>query len=167
MPVNRYSRASDWVDGGPVVELTREFDAPIQLVFEAWTNALHLGQWWGPPGFTNPHCLIEPRVGGSIEIDMRGPDGVVYPNRGEVKEIVSPDLLSFTLDVLDQDNVIIIATMNTIRFTARGDRTRIETCAQSLGHSAAAEPHMAGMETGWKQTLSRLTDHLKHSRKLP
>src|ERR1700678_1388251 len=36
--------------------ITREFDAPRELVFKAWTDPKHLAQWWGPRGFTNPVC---------------------------------------------------------------------------------------------------------------
>ena len=58
--------------------ITRVFDAPRALVFQAWTDAKHLAQWWGPRDFTNPVCEIEARAGGAIRIHMRGPDGVVY-----------------------------------------------------------------------------------------
>ena len=40
-------------------------------------------QWWGPAGFTNPRCEVDVRPGGVLCIDMRGPDGTVYPMAGE------------------------------------------------------------------------------------
>ena len=55
----------------PELTITRVFDAPRDLVFEAWTDAKHLAKWWGPHHFTNPVCELDVRVGGAIRIDMR------------------------------------------------------------------------------------------------
>jgi uncharacterized protein YndB with AHSA1/START domain len=41
--------------------LSRVFDAPRELVFQAWTDPKHLAQWWGPKGFTNPVCEVDAR----------------------------------------------------------------------------------------------------------
>src|SRR6266576_3421118 len=67
--------------------LTRVFDAPRELVFKAWTDTKHMAQWWGPNGFTNPVCELDARAGGAIRIDMRAPDGAVYPMKGVFEEI--------------------------------------------------------------------------------
>jgi len=45
MPVNQYSKAADWIEGGPDVKLSREFDAPVTLIFNLWTKSDHLAQW--------------------------------------------------------------------------------------------------------------------------
>ena len=50
------------------VKFTRVFDAPRELVFQAWTDAKHLAQWWGPHGFTNPRCEWDARPGGMISL---------------------------------------------------------------------------------------------------
>jgi uncharacterized protein YndB with AHSA1/START domain len=71
--------------------LVRTFSAPRALVFEVWTDPKHLAQWWGPQGFTNPVCEFDPRVGGAFRIHMRGPDGVTYPMKGIIQEIVPPE----------------------------------------------------------------------------
>src|SRR5687768_2336267 len=78
------------------VVLTRLFDAPRALVFKVWTEPRHLAQWWGPRDFTNPVCELDVRVGGSILIHMRAPDGRVYPMTGTFREIVAPERLVFT-----------------------------------------------------------------------
>src|SRR5260370_12893331 len=59
--------------------LTREFDAPRELVFKVWTDPKHVAQWWGPRGFTNPVCELDLRPAGAILIHIRGPDGTLYP----------------------------------------------------------------------------------------
>jgi uncharacterized protein YndB with AHSA1/START domain len=45
--------------------LTRVFEAPRRLVFEAWTTPEHLAAWWGPSGFTLPVCEMDFRTGGA------------------------------------------------------------------------------------------------------
>ena len=63
--------------------LIRIFDAPRERVWKAWTDPRQVAQWWGPAGFTNPRCEVDVRPGGVLRIDMRGPDGTVYPMAGE------------------------------------------------------------------------------------
>jgi len=59
--------------------ITREFDAPRELVWKACTEAKQVAQWWGPHGFTAPICEWEARPGNKIYVVMRGPDGTDYP----------------------------------------------------------------------------------------
>jgi uncharacterized protein YndB with AHSA1/START domain len=83
------------------ITITRVFAAPRALVFSAWTDARHLAQWWGPKGFTNPVCEFDARVGGAIRIHMRGPDGAVYPMKGEIRELLAPERLVFSHIAID------------------------------------------------------------------
>jgi uncharacterized protein YndB with AHSA1/START domain len=75
--------------------ITRVFDAPRRLVFEAWTKPEHLALWWGPKGFTLPVCEMEFRAGGRFRLVMRGPDGKDYPFQGAYLEIVEPERIVF------------------------------------------------------------------------
>ena len=70
--------------------LTRVFDAPRELVFQAWTEPEHLKQWWGPNGFTTPACEVDLRVGGAWKIVMRFPDGANEHTMQAVYREVSP-----------------------------------------------------------------------------
>jgi uncharacterized protein YndB with AHSA1/START domain len=58
-----------------VIVMTRIYDAPRDLVWEAMTEARHVAQWWGGPGFSNPVCEMEVRPGGLWRHVMRFPDG--------------------------------------------------------------------------------------------
>jgi uncharacterized protein YndB with AHSA1/START domain len=58
-----------------VIVMTRIFDAPRALVWEAMTEPRHVAQWWGGPGFTNPICEMDVRPGGLWRHVMRFPDG--------------------------------------------------------------------------------------------
>jgi uncharacterized protein YndB with AHSA1/START domain len=68
--------------------ITRIFDATRELVWKAWTEPEYVMQWWGPKGFTSPHCEIDFRVGGKFLCCMRAPDGWEGWNAGEYHEIV-------------------------------------------------------------------------------
>ncbi|HEY2662892.1 MAG TPA: SRPBCC domain-containing protein [Candidatus Binataceae bacterium] len=58
-----------------VIVMSRVFEAPRDIVWEAMTEARHVAQWWGGPGFTNPVCEMEVRPGGLWRHVMRFPDG--------------------------------------------------------------------------------------------
>jgi uncharacterized protein YndB with AHSA1/START domain len=136
--------------------ITRLFDAPRALVFAAWTDPKHLAQWWGPQGFTNPVCQFEARVGGSIRIHMRGPDGVVYPMKGEVREIQPPERLVFTSIALDDAGNHILEGLTEVTFDDEDGKTRMTIRTRMAAVVAEAAAHLAGMEPGWMQSIDRL-----------
>ncbi len=74
---------------------TREFDAPRDLVFSVFTDAKHLGRWWGPNGFTTTTSKFEFRNGGVWRFIMHGPDGRDYENRVTFDEIVAPERIVY------------------------------------------------------------------------
>jgi hypothetical protein len=53
--------------------ITRLFDAPIEVVWKAWTDPEYVMRWWGPTGFTSPSCKIDFREGGKFIFHMRAP----------------------------------------------------------------------------------------------
>ena len=74
---------------------TRVFQAPQELVFEAWTDPEHLAHWFGPDGFTITTEKFELKVDGEWKFMMHGPDGVDYPNLIRFKKIERPELLEY------------------------------------------------------------------------
>ena len=70
------------------IVITRLFDAPREMVFNAWADIKQIEQWWGPQGFTTTTEVFEFRPGGRWIHVMRGPDGREYPNVGKFLEIV-------------------------------------------------------------------------------
>jgi uncharacterized protein YndB with AHSA1/START domain len=87
------------VEPGPQdqqVVITRVFDAPRQLVFEAWTDPDHVAKWFGPDGFHTPPDTVEIdlRVGGRYHLRMLQEDtGAQFPLRYEIVELVPPELI--------------------------------------------------------------------------
>jgi uncharacterized protein YndB with AHSA1/START domain len=141
----------------PEVTFTREFNAPRELVFKAWTDAKRLKHWWGPHGFTNTLCELDPRPGGAIRIHMRAPDGTVYPNEGTIQEFVPPERLTLAMGVKDSEGNIILEGVTTVTFTERAGKTTLTLKARILRADAeTAALHLSGMENGWRQALERL-----------
>ena len=74
---------------------TRVFNAPRELVFDAWTDQKHLAQWWGPDGFSTTTRSIDIRAGGVWRFVMHGPDGRDYENRITYVEVMKPKRLVY------------------------------------------------------------------------
>ena len=147
----------------PELVLTRVFDAPRDLVFNAWTDPRHIVRWWGPHGFTNPVCEVDARPGGAIRIHMRGPDGTVYPMRGEFREIVPPERLVLTTAVDEPDGSPRFEVLHTVTFAEQDGKTVLTLTARVIKETAAAAPQLGGMQAGWTQSLERLSTHLAKS----
>ena len=139
-----------------IVVLTRVFDAPRDLVFRAWTDPRQLAQWWGPHNFTNPRCEVDVRPGGALRIDMRGPDGVVYPCAGVFREVVEPERLVFTTAALDAAGNAMFEVLNTVTFVEHQGKTKLTLHAEVASATPQADRFLAGMEEGWSQSLERL-----------
>jgi uncharacterized protein YndB with AHSA1/START domain len=138
------------------VVLTRVFDAPRALVFRTWIEPRHLAQWWGPRDFTNPVCELDARVGGKILIHMRAPNGTVYPMTGTFREIVTPERLVFTAVAEDYAGRALLEGLVTVTFEEQGRQTKLTVREKAVALAPAAGPMLAGMETGWAQSLDRL-----------
>jgi uncharacterized protein YndB with AHSA1/START domain len=138
------------------VVITRTFDAPRELVFEAWTDPAHVAQWWGPRQFTNPVCDWNARPGNAIHVDMRGPDGTLFPMGGTFHEVAPPERLVFTTTALDGA----LEVLNTVTFADDGGKTAMRLQAVVVKASPEADGALAGMHEGWSQSLDKLAEEL-------
>lgn len=77
------------------ITLTRLIDAPRERVFDAWTDAGSLTQWWGPRGFTTTTQAIDVRPDGVWQFTMHGPNGATYPNYMTFETIDRPARLTY------------------------------------------------------------------------
>ncbi|MFI5143108.1 MAG: SRPBCC family protein [Thermoanaerobaculales bacterium] len=149
--------------GGELV-LTRVFDAPRRLVFEMWTNPAHVARWWGPRGFSNPVCELDARPGGEIRIDMRGPDGTVYPMTGIFEEVIEPERIVFTSAALHEQRRLVFEVRDTVTLVERGGKTTQTMRAHVVWKTDEADRYLGGMEQGWSESLDRLRACLKDAR---
>ncbi len=70
------------------LRIVRVYDAPVEAVWDAWTDPEQVAQWWGPRGFTITTHSKELRPGGIWHYTMHGPDGTDYPNKTLYHEVV-------------------------------------------------------------------------------
>ena len=85
------------LDVGADCQITtvREFDAPIGLVFKAWTDSEHLSKWWGPKGFTNSFKEYDLKPGGKWIFTMHGSEKGNYENECVFIKIEKPRLIAW------------------------------------------------------------------------
>jgi uncharacterized protein YndB with AHSA1/START domain len=96
--------------------ITRELNAPMELVWEVWTHPEHISQWWGPDGFTNTISKMDMNPGGEWDLVMHGPDGTDYKNKSLFKEIVKHKKIVY-------EHISTPRFLATIQFEAKGDKT--------------------------------------------
>ena len=70
------------------LRISRVFNAPIELVWEVWTDPNHIKNWWGPNGFTNTITQMDMKPGGEWDLVMHGPDGTDYKNKSVFQEVI-------------------------------------------------------------------------------
>jgi uncharacterized protein YndB with AHSA1/START domain len=86
--------------------VTRIIDAPLEMVWKAWTVPEHVMRWWGPKDYTSPTCKIDLREGGKYVFCMRAPKeqgGQDMYTAGVYKKIVPMERLEFTQGLADKD----------------------------------------------------------------
>ena len=138
------------------IRLTRLFDAPPRLVFEAMTKPEHVKEWWGRlgEGYSVPICEIDLRVGGRWRFVNRHPKGEVAFH-GEYREITPPTRLVFTEIFEDfPDSVSVVST----DFIDEAGKTRMIATARYPSKEVRDMVIASGMSTGAGISYDRLED---------
>ncbi len=138
------------------IRVTRLFDAPRRMVFEAMTKPEHVKQWWGRlgEGYSVPVCEIDLRVGGKWRFVNRHPKGeVVF--YGEYREITPPSRLVYT-EIFEQfpDSVSVV----TADFTDEGGKTRFTATVRYPSLEVRDMVLASGMARGAGISYDRLED---------
>ena len=92
------------------VRITREFDAPIQTVWNMWTDPDLFSQWYGPNGFSVPAAEMDVVVGGTRKICMAmdGPESAMKMwFTGVYKDVTAPKRLIYTESMCDEDGNVL------------------------------------------------------------
>jgi uncharacterized protein YndB with AHSA1/START domain len=140
------------------IRLTRLFDAPRQLVFEAMTEPAHVKQWWGRlgEGYSVPVCEIDLRPGGRWRFVNRHPNGeaVFY---GEYREITPPSRVVFT-EIFEPypDSVSVV----TAELTEENGKTRLTATVRYPSPEVRDMVIESGMARGAGVSYDRLEDLL-------
>lgn len=129
------------------ITLTRLFDAPRALVFEAMTKPEHVRRWWGALSdeYSLPVCEIDLRLGGEWHFIGKGPKGQAPDFYGVYKEIAPPDRLVFTEIFAPFPDV---ESLVTATFTEEDGKTRITVTAAYPSIEVRDMVLKTGMEGG-------------------
>lgn len=138
--------------------INRLIDAPVALVWKAWTDPEHLVRWWGPRGFSNEVEEIAIREGGVWRFIMRGYDGKAYRNRIAYNEIKPMERIAYTID--DDGEGAGPAFEAVATFEPRGERTFLTM--QLVFDSPEMRNAMVdfGAVEGGRSTLDKLEDEV-------
>jgi uncharacterized protein YndB with AHSA1/START domain len=139
------------------LEFTRTYEAPRELVWDAWTDPDQLAQWWGPRGINTPRESIELdlRPGGRMAFDIvDDATGARYPNSGTILEVEPPARLVWSDDGFADGSGKGTAT---VTFTEVDASTTTLTLRLVADFSDTVR---AGAEQGWGTQLDKLVDYL-------
>jgi uncharacterized protein YndB with AHSA1/START domain len=138
------------------IEMTRLFDAPRELVFDAFTNPEHVPHWFGPRGWSVPECQIDLRPGGAWRYVLRGPNGEEMGMSGVYKEITPPERVVTTESFDDYPG----ESVNTLTLTEEDGKTRYTVTVLYPDKDTRDAVLATGMSEGAAETLERLAEHL-------
>ena len=139
--------------------IKRTFDAPVQLVWDAWTQAEHIAQWWGPKGMETRVVSHDLRVGGQWKYVMQMPNGGEFIGEGEYQEIKAPNKLVTTANFRPMTEGV---TME-ILLEANGDQTDFIFNVIHPTEEYCKQQEEMGFYNGWGSTFDRLDELLKAS----
>lgn len=171
-----WDRLAEFLSPNDQFVINRSFDAPLELMFEMWTNPKHFSQWLPPTGFTQEFINVDIKTGGSGFYSMTGPGGMKMYGKINYKEIRKPDRLVYTQIFTDEHGNISRHPMaptwpetmlTTVTLTEEGpDKTRVTIVWEVYGEATAAERETfhqakAGMTQGWTGSFDKLDDYLQ------
>ena len=150
------------------ITIVKVYDAPLERVWQAWTDPKELMQWWGPDNVTIPECEVDLKVGGKFYIVMEaggamGPyKGTKWPMLAQFTAIEPNSKISYSAQAwtegMKEDTLIDQTTE--IVMTEEGGKTKVEIKAAILKTGPKAGMAVQGMEAGFTQQLEKLTTFL-------
>jgi uncharacterized protein YndB with AHSA1/START domain len=155
--------------------ISREFNAPRDLVFKAWTEEEHLLRWMGPKQTPLKRLTNDLRTGGTMHYCMEMPDGTEYWGKWTYRQIIPPEYLEVLVSFADAEGNIArnpwqatwpLQTLSKTTFTEQAGRTTLTlqwTAYAATPEEAAAfaaPQAQAGMKAGWGGTMDKLEEYL-------
>ena len=150
------------------IEFERTYEAPLETVWQAWTNPEMLKQWWGPDNVSIPECEIDLRVGGRIYIVMEageamGPyKGTRWPMEGKYTVVVENSKLAYEAKAWTegQEETTKIDQVSELTLTDENGKTKLKLKATINKIGTDAKMAVEGMQWGYNQQLDKLDNFL-------
>ena len=142
------------------IQINRVYDAPVETVWDAWTDPEQVAQWWGPRGFTLTTHSKDLRPGGIWHYTMHGPDGTDYPNKTLYLEVEEQRKLVYDHGGYDDRPPLFRVT---VLFIPDGEQTRMEMTMAFPSVEEAISTGKFIKEVGGNSTWDRLAEYLDKS----
>ncbi len=139
------------------LHITRVYDAPVKVVWDAWTDPQQVAQWWGPRGFTLTTHSKDLRPGGNWAYTMHGPDGTNYENKTIYHEVVEHSRLVYDHGGNDDRPPLFRVT---VVFAEIDGKTRMDMTMTLPTAEAATEAAKFIRKAGGNATWDRLAEYL-------
>ena len=140
------------------IVMTRVFDAPRDLVFEAHTSCEHMSHWWGPRRYEVGSCEIDFRPGGKWRMVHRSLDGgEEHGFHGEFREIVRPERIVWTFEYEGMPGHV---SVDTLTLEEHDGKTTLTATSRFDSVEDRDGMLQSGMEEGAAETYDRLDEYL-------
>lgn len=141
---------------------TKEIDAPVDAVWNAWVDPKKIAKWWGPEGFHSTVLELDVRDGGRFDVIMYGPDGADYPNLYLFNRVEEERRLVYTN--VGSERFGLAAFQSVFEMEAVGDRTRVVLTAR-FSSAEDKRKHFEEFQAirGAEQLLERLEEQAKQA----
>jgi uncharacterized protein YndB with AHSA1/START domain len=140
------------------IVMTREINAPRDLVFEAHSSCEHLSKWWGPRRYEVADCEVDFRPGGAWRMVHRGSEGQEFGFHGEFREIVRPERITWTFEFEGMPGHV---SVQTVAFDEHDGVTTITSTAVFDSMEDRDGMLQSGMEEGAAESMDRLEEYLE------
>jgi uncharacterized protein YndB with AHSA1/START domain len=172
-----WDRLAEFLSPTDKFVINRSFDAPIDRVFDMWTDPRHLAQWLPPSGFTMKFLKADIKPAGSSFYSMPGGNDVKMYGKAHYREIIKPHLIAYTQEFCDESGKTsrhpmaptFPETFLTIINLAEedGNRTRVTVSTEVYGNASDVERETfhqskAGMTIGWTGSFDKLEEYLNN-----
>ena len=139
------------------IRISRVYDAPVTVVWNAFTDPEQVAQWWGPRGFTLTTHSKDLRPGGVWDYTMHGPDGIDYPNKTLYHEVEEYRKLVYDHGSADDRPPLFRVT---VLFSESEGKTTMEMSMALASAEEAAATRKFIKEVGGNSTWDRLAEHI-------
>lgn len=140
------------------IRIIRIYDAPVEAVWDAWTDPEQVAQWWGPRGFSLTTHSKDLRPGGTWHYTMHGPDGVDYPNKTWYHEVEECAKLVYDHGGYDDRPPLFRVT---VLFSEADGKTKMDMTMTLPTPEAAEETRKFIKQAGGNATWDRLAEYLE------
>jgi uncharacterized protein YndB with AHSA1/START domain len=133
------------------LSIKKVFNAPVKLVWEAWTDSKHIVQWWAPPGMKITIAEHDFKVGGKWKYSMPMPDGNLFISEGIYLEIEHHKKIVTTADFKPMTEGVELHVL----FEDDGEKTNFTFSVVHATEEYCKQQEKMGFYNGWGSTLKR------------